>query len=366
MGNVFVVGTGTIGKPLIGLLTKRMSGLGIRQVAFHKRTPQAETTPSIRRLVGRGALLVCDEEARDDFHRHGLEPQMTRDEALAWADVVIDCTPAGNAHKTGHAVDKKGKTIECAPWYPAYEGNTFGFIAQGSEEGFGQPFALDINNDQVDPAVHKYVQVVSCNTHNLLVLLDIFRKLGVGDIRGRFVMIRRATDISQPDNVSAPKVDRHKEVRDGRHFGTHHAYDAWRVLQTMGIDYDLFSSALQTPTQYMHVLHYCLEVERPPSREDIIAAIRERPLVATTEYCNTGQAFSEARDDGFYGRVLDQTVIPVKTLAVNGREITGFGFTPQDGNSLLSTAAMATRFLDPVGWRERINECFGRYMFDEI
>ncbi len=366
MANVLVVGTGTIGKPLIGLLTKRSQELGIDQVAFHKRTPQAETTPSIRRLISRGALLVSDADSRDEFYRFGLEPQMTRQEALEWADVVIDCTPAGNAHKTGHAVDKKGRTIECEPWYPGYESTTRGFIAQGSEEGFGQPFALDINNDQVDPTEYKYVQVVSCNTHNLLVLIDLFKSLGVGVLRGRFVMIRRATDISQGDNVSAPKVDRHKELRGGRHFGTHHAYDAWRVLQTRGDDFDLFSSALQVPSQYMHVLHFTLTVERPPKIEDVIEAIRRRPLVATTEHCNTGQAFSEARDDGFYGRVLDQTVIPTKTLVVNGNEVTGYAFTPQDGNSLLSTAAAATRFIDPADWRSRITRSFGKYMFDEV
>lgn len=376
MGKVLVVGTGTIGKPLIGLLTKRSSELGISEVAFHKRTPEQKTTPSIRRLIQRGAIFATDQDQFDAFHKLGLEPQMSRDEALKWADVVIDCTPAGNAHKTGVLVTKDKKTGEkkatqVEPWYPPYEDSVRGFIAQGSEDNFGQPFALDINNDQVSPDDHQWVQIVSCNTHNLLVLIDLFHALDLEIVKGRFVMIRRATDISQADNVAAPKVDKHKELlKEGdvvvRRFGTHHAYDAWRVMQTRGLDFDLFSSALQLPTQYMHVCHFNVEVANPPTVEALIAAIRERPLMAITWWDNTGQVFSEARDDGFYGRILDQTVIPINTLEVNGKEIFGFAFTPQDGNSLLSSAAAVTRFFCPDDWRQRIDTAFGKYMFPEI
>ena len=36
---VHVVGTGTIGEPLIGLLANNREALGIDEVTFHKRTP---------------------------------------------------------------------------------------------------------------------------------------------------------------------------------------------------------------------------------------------------------------------------------------------------------------------------------------
>jgi glyceraldehyde-3-phosphate dehydrogenase (NAD(P)) len=36
---VHVVGTGTIGEPLIGLLTDDREAFGIDEVTFHKRTP---------------------------------------------------------------------------------------------------------------------------------------------------------------------------------------------------------------------------------------------------------------------------------------------------------------------------------------
>ncbi|MGH9361681.1 MAG: hypothetical protein ACRD2T_07170, partial [Thermoanaerobaculia bacterium] len=54
------------------------------------------------------------------------------------------------------------------------------------------------------------------------------------------------------------------------------------------------------------------------------------------------------RDHGYYGRILSQTVVVTPTLMVrNGREVYGFCFTPQDGNSLLSSIAAALWHIDP-------------------
>ena len=54
------------------------------------------------------------------------------------------------------------------------------------------------------------------------------------------------------------------------------------------------------------------------------------------------------RDHGYYGRILSQTVLVRPTIAVrNGREVYGFCFTPQDGNSLLSSIAATLWHIDP-------------------
>ena len=58
--------------------------------------------------------------------------------------------------------------------------------------------------------------------------------------------------------------------------------------------------------------------------------------------------FSFGRDHGYYGRILSQTVVVRPTIAVrNEREIYGFCFTPQDGNSLLSSVAATLWHIDP-------------------
>ena len=73
------------------------------------------------------------------------------------------------------------------------------------------------------------------------------------------------------------------------------------------------------------------------------------------------------RDHGYYGRILSQTVISTPTLAIadKGKEIVGFCFTPQDGNSLLSSVAGAIWLMDPKHASERI-QVLKRFVFQEI
>ena len=77
--------------------------------------------------------------------------------------------------------------------------------------------------------------------------------------------------------------------------------------------------------------------------------------------------FSFGRDHGYYGRILSQTVISTPTLAVadEGKEIVGFCFTPQDGNSLLSSVAGAIWLMDPEHANARI-QVLKRFVFTEI
>ena len=52
---VHVVGTGTIGEPLIGLLCDAKKDLGIDEVTFYKHTAKELDRPKIKGLVNRGA-----------------------------------------------------------------------------------------------------------------------------------------------------------------------------------------------------------------------------------------------------------------------------------------------------------------------
>ena len=52
-------------------------------------------------------------------------------------------------------------------------------------------------------------------------------------------------------------------------------------------------------------------------------------------------------------------------LGLDGRDVTGFCFTPQDGNPLLSTAAATVWFLDPDGYEKRV-QCLRDFFFDEV
>jgi glyceraldehyde-3-phosphate dehydrogenase type II len=346
---VHVVGTGTIGEPLIGLFTDFKEKWGIDEVTFHKRTPNADDRSTVEHLINRGAKLSVDEQARDEFARLGHRVSFTTEEALERATVVVDCTPAGNDNKAKYYERMKGPK---------------GFLAQGSEFGFGKPYARGIN-DEVQSADERFVQIVSCNTHNISVLVKtIAEKDGVIDlVAGRFVCMRRANDVSDTKSfIAAPQAGKH----DDPEFGTHHARDSYHLFATTGQKLNLFSSAIKLNTQYMHTLWFDLELGHDTSAEEVKAALRNNARVAVTNKRHVNQIFSFGRDHGYFGRILSQTVVPTSTLAVpTPRKVVGFCYTPQDGNSLLSSIAATLRFLDETKLNDNL-EVLRPYMFREI
>jgi glyceraldehyde-3-phosphate dehydrogenase (NAD(P)) len=330
---VHIVGTGTIGEPLIGLFTDFREKLGFDEITFHKRTPLASDRAKIQHLMSRGARLATDPDQKAAFENLGHAVTYESREALERAAVVIDCTPAGNQMKE--------------KYYRHLDGPS-GFIAQGSEEGFGKPYARGVNDEALVAGEDRFLQVVSCNTHNISTLIKTLCDDGPKGYnlgRGIFVCMRRANDVSQTgDFVAAPSVGKH----DDPVFGTHHAHDAHRVFTTLDQDLDLFSSAVKLNTQYMHSIWFHLVLDRDTTLEEVVQRLRENPRVAMTDKRQANQIFSFGRDHGYYGRILSQTVVVVPTITVrHGREIYGFCFTPQDGNSLLSSIAAALWRIDP-------------------
>ena len=62
-----VIGTGTIGEPLIGLLCDFKEELGIDEVTFHKNTPLTTDRSKVNSLLSRGARLTTHQEKFDGF-----------------------------------------------------------------------------------------------------------------------------------------------------------------------------------------------------------------------------------------------------------------------------------------------------------
>ena len=105
MKNVLIIGTGTIGEPLIGLLADFKKKLNI-DVFFHKRTPLVDEIAKVNSMISRGASLVVDPEKVEEFQTLGHEPVLNYEAALDLCDVVIDCTPAGNENKEKYYICK--------------------------------------------------------------------------------------------------------------------------------------------------------------------------------------------------------------------------------------------------------------------
>jgi glyceraldehyde-3-phosphate dehydrogenase (NAD(P)) len=94
--------------------------------------------------------------------------------------------------------------------------------------------------------------------------------------------------------------------------------------------------------------------------------IKKNPMIAVTYKKLTSLVFSFGRDHGYFGRILNQTVVVLPSLTIrNGNEVIGFCFTPQDGNSLLSNIAVIEQFLYNDSWKEKMNK-LDSYRFSEV
>ena len=342
--SALVVGTGTIGEPLIGLLSDFKDELGLDEVLFYKRTPLRDEVANVNSLISRGAKLVAsNDESMTAFESMGNNVSAQFPSVLDEVNVVVDCTPVGNHMKTDHYQ------------FAAQSPKSF-FIAQGSEKGFGVPYAYKINDEVLrEDEDLQFVQVVSCNTHNMASLIDTFQALGPIE-NADFVCLRRANDVSQDKGfVPSTTVGNH----DSGVHGTHHARDVRDLLTTTGKSYDVFSSALKVNTQYMHAMRFNISLKSHFTRDSVIQALEENPMIATTYKASANKVFSFGRDHGYYGRIFNQAVVPIDTITVCPKyggitRITGFSFTPQDGNSLLSSIAATARGVHGVDYEETL------------
>jgi glyceraldehyde-3-phosphate dehydrogenase type II len=303
----------------------------------------------VNALRAAGAKLAVADDKRAEFEKIGLVPDYTAQQALERARVVIDCTPEDSGLENKEAL------------YSKLSGDRL-FLAQGSEEGFGRMYALGINDQAVDPAKERYVHIVSCNTHTTVRLVHALTQDGANLEEGRLVLIRRAGDVGDAKFIQAPTVEKHKEAR-----GTHHATDAANLYKsTLNKDVNLFSSALKLNTQFMHTAHFHFRLKTPTTLDEVKKLLKNDRYIGLTDKTATNLVFSFAREHGPFGRILSQTVVVTPSLHVseNGKDITGYAFTPQDGNALLSSIAMAVRKLHPEDWQKRMT-VFDGYLLKE-
>lgn len=353
---VLIVGTGTIGEPLIYLATESRADLGISEVFFHKRTPLVEEKGKVKKMQEAGAGLIIDDDKREKFLELGLHPAESWEKIIKHIDIVIDCTPEGNKLK-----EKYYKKLA----------KPSGFIAQGSEEGFGKPYAWTINDRALSPE-DRFIQVVSCNTHQLVCPLNalVFSRKGLNGLKyGKFFIARRGSDISE-DKLN-PGIEAEAAKEKYRQYGTHQAYDAARVFKTMyGEDakIPIHSQIIKAPTQYMHCMLFDIELREPSNYREAHELLKANPLIVFTNIKSNNRVFARARDASkIRGRILNQTVFyePSLDVSEDGLRIRGTCFTPQDGNALLSSMAATLWLLNPKTYKEKM-KVFDKYLFDEI
>src|SRR6267142_445860 len=103
---VHIVGTGTIGEPLIGILSTFKEQFGIDEITFHKRTPLVTDRSKVTVSCKQGAKLAVDKDRWQKFIEMGMHPSLEAEEAIERASVIIDCTPVASMIRRA----KKAKT----------------------------------------------------------------------------------------------------------------------------------------------------------------------------------------------------------------------------------------------------------------
>jgi len=340
---VHIIGTGTIGAPLTGIMTSRREQLGIEEISFQPDLTTLQNKSFFQDLVTRGAKLCVAEAQADEFVSAGCKIDYLAEEAIDRAAVIIDCTAEGGALQAKTTV------------YDRHQNISKFFIAQSRESGFGLDFAYRINDEALKPNETRFVRVVSCNAHNIAALIKTLAFDDQGQSLldwGRFVCIRRASDISEDKAyIPAPQVSRHHDEK----FGTYQARDAASLFRTLGHELNLFSSAMKVNSQYLHVVHFNLKLRTSTSLPRVINRLEANPLIALTNKALTSQIFAFARDTGYLGRIVNQAIVAVPSLMVhNNNEIVGYSFSPQDGNSVLSSIAAAVWYFYPHSYKEKL------------
>lgn len=368
---LLIVGTGTIGKPLISLFLKERHNLGIEEVIFHKNQPELKCRGMLARFMARGGCLAVYPEREADFKELlgpiGLAPRYLFEEALAKADIIIDCT------------DKK-IPFELKEKYYQHLSGKLGIIAQGSAKNFGHPYAFDINDSTLTLEKQPFVQIVSCNTHQILCLLKtlVFDPDQRGQtfwnmdnlIEARFEMNRRSADVSQDKMVIGAKADKPTDP----FFGSHQAEDAARVIATLypQLGLDLHSTTLELNNPFMHVVVARLKLKESVTVQELERRLRFNHLIAVTYEPLNNRVFSNGRDEAleFSGRIFNQTVVFLPGLEVirDSHEAVIKCFTPQDGNALLSSVAAVMQLKYPDTYQKIIKDNFYKEppLFKEI
>ena len=115
----------------------------------------------------------------------------------------------------------------------------------------------------------------------------------------------------------------------------------------------------------MHTLWFNLAFKDSLELNDVLTELDKNEFLMSTEKLSSNKVFSFGRDHGYHGRLLSHGIIAIDSLHVKDNNLTGYCFTPQDGNSILSSIAATVRFLNPHSYQDKINS-LGGFFFDRV
>ena len=115
----------------------------------------------------------------------------------------------------------------------------------------------------------------------------------------------------------------------------------------------------------MHTLWFNLAFENSLKLDAAISDLENSEYLMSTEKLSSNKVFSFGRDHGYHGRLLSHGIVAVDSLHVKDNNLTGYCFTPQDGNALLSSVAASVNYFYEDSWKEKMG-VFDQYLFKQI
>ena len=293
MKNVGINGYGTIGKRVADAVACQDD---MQIVGVTKRTPDFEAKMAVEKGF---PLYISAPEREGLFEEADIKLAGTIDDLYDKLDVMVDCTPGGIGAKNKEIYSEKG-----------VKG-----IFQGGEkhEQIGKSFNSFTNYK--DNLGADYVRVVSCNTTGLCRTLQPIDDLcGIKKVRA--VMVRRGSD---PGQIKAGPIN--AIVPNPPTVPSHHGPD----VQTVMYDLDNVTKALLVPTTIMHQHNLMVELETPPSLDDVIETLETTPRVKLVEankgLNSTAEIMEFARDLGRPRGDLNEIAVWKESLNIKDGEL---------------------------------------------
>ena len=245
---VAVNGYGVIGKRIADAVTLQddMELVGVADVVSDWR---------VRVAVEKGyPVFSSTPEAVETMHAAGIPVAGALDDLLQQVDVVADATPKKIAAANLQRYHTAGvKSIFQGGEKHDLTGHSF--VAQAN-------YAMALGRDTT--------RVVSCNTTSIVRTLGALKAAGLLK-RARGVLVRRATDPWESDHGGVMNT-----VVPEKHIPSHQGPDAQTVIP----DLDVITVAVVAAHTTSHMHAWNVELTRPATRDEVLAAFRAAPRIA--------------------------------------------------------------------------------------
>ncbi len=245
---VAVNGYGVIGKRIADAVVAQedMELVGVADVVSDWR---------IRVAVERGyPIFASTKEAAAEMEAAGISLAGTLADLLQKVDVVADATPK----KVAAANLERYRAVGVKSVFQGGEKHTLtghSFVAQSN-------YSSAIGRDTT--------RVVSCNTTSIVRTLGALKKAGLLK-KARGVLIRRATDPWESDHTGVMNTVVPEPV-----IPSHQGPDA----QTVDPELDVVTIAVVAAHTNSHLHAWSVELTRPASKDEVLAAFRAAPRIA--------------------------------------------------------------------------------------